>query len=217
MLNMKKFNSKGFSGLEGLLLLVVVGLIGFIGWYVYSSGNKQKVTNETTNQTAKEESKTKEELTWKRIDSGKKGFSVQLPDGWGEVLRPLDSDLLTIRGTKQPQYQEGKEVVIKDLEGFGTDGPGVFTILIHDNIAEPRGVATDFSVGDLKGKKYTYVAEKDSERGLGEEDKGDKRYDYRFQLKDGKQLAIFYNVYANTDDKDQITTVDKIVGSIKLQ
>src|ERR1700739_3420446 len=35
-----KQNQNGFSALEGLLVLVIVGLIGFTGWYVYHSGHK---------------------------------------------------------------------------------------------------------------------------------------------------------------------------------
>jgi hypothetical protein len=33
-------NQRGFSVVEGLLILVIVGTIGFIGWYVWKSKNK---------------------------------------------------------------------------------------------------------------------------------------------------------------------------------
>lgn len=34
-----KTSQKGFATLEGLLILIIVGLIGFVGWYVYQSKN----------------------------------------------------------------------------------------------------------------------------------------------------------------------------------
>gem|GEM_PF-5416893 len=37
---MKK-NQHGFGAIEGLLLLVIVSLIGFVGWYVWQSKNKR--------------------------------------------------------------------------------------------------------------------------------------------------------------------------------
>ena len=31
---MKKLNNRGFAVLEGLLILVIVGIVGGVGWYV---------------------------------------------------------------------------------------------------------------------------------------------------------------------------------------
>jgi hypothetical protein len=217
-----KNNEKGFSVVEGLLIVLVLAVIGFVAVYVLDRNNQQKSTTQPTasnQQSASEVAKDKETpevLDWERITSGPKTFSVQIPDGWGEILRPLTTDWLTIRGEKQPLFTDGKPVVVRDLEGFGTDGPSVFSIVVHDNIAEPRGTATTFRIGDLEGKKYTRIVQEDSEPALDQEFKGDKKYDYRFKLANGKQLVVWYNVYARADTNDQIATVDKIVTSIKL-
>lgn len=57
---MKKLNSKGFGVIEGLLILVIVGLIGGIGFYVYkqqvdtknnSDSNKNSKTVEPSQET----------------------------------------------------------------------------------------------------------------------------------------------------------------------
>ncbi len=53
---MKKINSKGFSAIEGLLILVIIGLIGFVGWYVLHSKN---TANKTYNQAASNTTATK--------------------------------------------------------------------------------------------------------------------------------------------------------------
>lgn len=47
---MTKSNQKGFGAVEALLILVIVGLIGFTGWFVI---NSQKETSKTIDQTNK--------------------------------------------------------------------------------------------------------------------------------------------------------------------
>jgi len=41
-------NQKGFSAVEALIILVIVGLLGFVGWHVYHSKNSVKLNNSTT-------------------------------------------------------------------------------------------------------------------------------------------------------------------------
>ncbi len=52
---MKKLNQKGFSGIEILLVVVVVGLIGTVGWLVYdrqqSNNNEESTTSADTTTT----------------------------------------------------------------------------------------------------------------------------------------------------------------------
>jgi len=45
---MKKLSSKGFSAIEALLILVIIGMIGGLGFYVY---NFQKKTNQSVDNT----------------------------------------------------------------------------------------------------------------------------------------------------------------------
>lgn len=43
---MKKLNSKGFGIIEGLLILVIIGLIGGVGYYVYKKNDKPNTPDE---------------------------------------------------------------------------------------------------------------------------------------------------------------------------
>jgi hypothetical protein len=218
-------NQKGFSAVEGILIFIIVAIIAGVGWYVWDSNKKTndilnsadntKIASPTKNEPKTNESKD-ESVSWPRIESGKKTFSAQIPNGWGSLYRALDSEALFIGGVKQPVYVKDAEVKVTDLEASGSDSPRVFEIFIYDNVSEPRGIATDFNIGSLAGKKYFYEAQKDGEPGLGQEHKGDKYYEYRFDLKDNKKLVIWYNVYAASDNNDQSAIVDKIVKSIKL-
>lgn len=47
---MKRLNEKGFSAIEAILLLVIISLVGFVGYFVY---NSQQKTNSTLDDTAK--------------------------------------------------------------------------------------------------------------------------------------------------------------------
>lgn len=83
---MKKLsrNSAGFGAIELLLIVVVVGLLGFVGWYVYSQKNKnnnQQTATQTTSQqqeeTPKEETKKPAPYSFKEL-----GISMDISTGW---------------------------------------------------------------------------------------------------------------------------------------
>lgn len=218
-------NQKGFSTLETILALVLVLVIAGVGLYIFNtqktadqsrfSGNKQAPVpgaHDGDKSTIKDEAE-----SWERVTSAQNAFTVRIPDGWGEVLRPADTDWLLIRGQKQPVYIEGNPVKVTDLPGYGTDGPHVLTVMIHDNFAESEGVSSDFVAGTLKGKKYVLEYTQDTEPGIGQRYKGDKQYQYRFPLDGKKQLVVTYQVYADIDNKDQSSIVDQVVKSIRLQ
>src|SRR5579871_5801589 len=93
---MKILKQNGFSAIEGLLILVIVGLIGFTGWYVWHSKNNsdkalseaQAVSNSTLPKTAASSSSsvTKQEFVtikeWgvRAPYSGKLTLSYKLSD-----------------------------------------------------------------------------------------------------------------------------------------
>jgi len=47
----KRYNNSGFSAVEALLILVVVGILGFTGWFVYHSKQAADKTLTNTNST----------------------------------------------------------------------------------------------------------------------------------------------------------------------
>ena len=56
---MKKFNQKGFSTVETVLLLVIVALLAGITWYVFKSQNDTTATLENAEQSQAQPTKTK--------------------------------------------------------------------------------------------------------------------------------------------------------------
>jgi prepilin-type N-terminal cleavage/methylation domain-containing protein len=85
-----KANQKGFSVVEVVIVLVVVGLIGGVGFMVYKNHNKKAVTNSaaTTTSTKPTTTETKPATKadpyagWKSFTSNAGGFSLKYPADW---------------------------------------------------------------------------------------------------------------------------------------
>lgn len=82
-----KSNQKGFSAAEALIILVIVGVIGGAGWYVWQSKNKSdsaSTTNNTTQSTTPLTYKrtTTVPSTWKTYTNEKYKISLAYPTNW---------------------------------------------------------------------------------------------------------------------------------------
>lgn len=86
-----KLNSKGFGVVEGLLIVIIVGLICGAGYYVYKAN---KNTNESLHNTgnseairseAQEETDMDPTVGWKTYTSSNPKFSFKYPSEWNVV------------------------------------------------------------------------------------------------------------------------------------
>jgi hypothetical protein len=77
-----KRNQKGVLGIEGVLLLIIVGLLVFIGWYVWHT---KQTTNATLNGAASQQISVKAQdqtKNWVKYSSAVGKFSVKFPNSW---------------------------------------------------------------------------------------------------------------------------------------
>ena len=90
---MRKNNQKGFSAIETVLVLVIVGLVAFIAWYVFKSSsdtdttlstaaNTQTEVPKTTANTAVVVTKTDTQGTKYLADTNNKTLHLQLGYRW---------------------------------------------------------------------------------------------------------------------------------------
>jgi len=157
------------------------------------------------------------------VTSGKSGFTMNVPNGWGPLIRDTSGDWFIIDGMQQPTLGAGAVTKVRDISGYGSDSASVFYVsLSKDGFGDvPRGYTEEFTIGKsedaLPGKKYSYIYPKDDVAGIGYlRSQNDREYSYTFTTKDGRKLVVVYNVYGS-DPRNLVTTVDEIVHSIVIK
>ncbi len=156
------------------------------------------------------------------LTSGKGGFTMRVPAGWGLLTKDKSSDTFFITGMGQPYLGKGAITRVQDVEGYGSDNAMLFmATLSKDGWDKPRGAAEDFTIGakeePITGKKYSYIYPKDEIVGIGwMRYQNEREYQYVFDAGDGRKLTVVYNVYGS-DPHNHAATVDEIVRSIVVK
>lgn len=87
----------GFSAIEALLIVVIIGILGFVGWFVYHSqkaANKdyssqssatQTSTTSKPNSSSTASAKTKAMATWSTFSDATIGLTFKYPSEWGQA------------------------------------------------------------------------------------------------------------------------------------
>lgn len=78
----RKQNQGGFSVVEGLLLVIAVTLIGFVGYYVWHSQNQSKKTLSQSAETSQNAAATSPVAGLSTYKSNIGGFSLKYPSSW---------------------------------------------------------------------------------------------------------------------------------------
>lgn len=131
-----KANQKGFSVVEILIVIVVVGLLGAVGWLVYDrqknkTDNKEVTSTQETQQTTSNNSETAtQESDYKTLD----GVKYTVPTDWKTAKGPFqDSEVAAGSGQYllSPDYKEagggplfieaGAYIHFQKLEWVGID------------------------------------------------------------------------------------------------
>ncbi len=222
----KNLNKQGFTVVEVLMILLVVVIVGAIGWYVWrqrnlasqnaASDSARSSEQQSTTSSKKEKTKTTTTTTsdasadWNSYKSKTGGFTIKVPDGWkltainGWLYGHQDSDVVDKSGT------DGK---VTETE-FGWDGPSALTVMADSKYAsqlvdgDKQGTITSNS-GVVFTKYYQLVSETVQ---MGPT-KGDKIYTY--YANQGGKKAVIQRTFHKGDTVD-LTSTELLVKSFKF-
>lgn len=231
-------NQKGFGAIEALIIVIILGLVGFGGWYIYSRNTKAepKPINKTSNNTSQIEEKKEpvdtEAQSWIRVESAQKGFSIRIPDGW-TVTNYGQSD--NIRSSSIT-YKDGSKASIASIDTpYGGDSLVRFQVIQFKNSDTFRLLDGDeqespFNVGDLKGTRYYKVYPLEELTGVGPIP-GEETYTYEFKTSDKTTYVIYRvlnknqysewflqtNYNQNSSDPNQHELIERMVRTIAVR
>jgi hypothetical protein len=221
---MKKLNSKGFSALEVILIIVVIALASGIGYYAYNStrstntepSSSDQQNDENVEQNSIDKLNSLYETKFGSILNSRKGrFSIAVPRGW-TMTNDLEEDYALTLGLENMTYDLNKPAVVKDDLGFRGGGPMTAAFLINDYSADinvgllPENSESFTTGAGLIGKKQVIV-----EDGAGEisGQPGTKYYTYQFQKADRILVASYVQA---VNEPDQLQVVEDMLRTLKL-
>jgi len=212
----------GFGTIELVVVLVAVALIIVTGLVIYNHHKKPSpavtaTTSTTTKQTSKPATTKTVDPTakWTQVESIGGAYSIKIPDGWGLTNYPgntLNGDNLTYAASTPATITTADSAYASDQKKFNV----AFT---DKQYAAPQWqspnqfgteASTDYSIGSVKGTKYS-IEYTQTVTGVT---KGDKVYQYVFNLSSGKQLSVVY--MQNAGDADNLKTVEQAIQTIVI-
>ena len=197
--------------LQALAVLLAVLVVGWLAWRVLAGPGEPVVDPVGNNGTGEPAADAEHEP----VRSAEGGFSMVVPDGWQGILRMQGADWFILSGEAQPQTIPGAPANVEDADMVNS-GPYVFQAQLGTGFGEPKGEAIDFIAGSgdkhLSGKRYLWDAALSPS---DPPDMGTKIYTYVFALGGDRQLRVSYVVH-ESDPRDMVVEVDKVVRSIKV-
>lgn len=154
-------DEKGFSAVELVLVLVIVALIGVIGWFVYKNHNKT-TNNSSVSSTSNSSASTQPKTTsapdpytgWQTYSSSSLGVSFKYPANWtAQVGEPQCTGAVLVSVT--PSSTD----ISSAASAIGNTSLKKYTILVNQYGTQSSKCAADGN--DLKGTKYHYLQSSD--------------------------------------------------------
>lgn len=223
---MKKLNQKGFGIVEIMLVVVLVGLVGGIGYYVYSQAQKNDETSApSSDSSVKIEKKSEpapvakdETADWLLYESPGGEFKIKLADGWS-LERYLKSPAVYKRDNKL-EIKPGTKAVVTEVQGGGDfiTGLGIdyrtSKEIQEGPLNNPRGVK-QASLKTNDGLEITvYHFTQTNKNPMLDVPYGGEEYSYHVSNAKGG-LEIFYSY--KKGEVDYHKEVEKILSSIEIQ
>lgn len=200
-----KTNQKGFSALEIVIVLAVVGVIAAVGWFIYSrqqdkkTNSTQTATTQTAAQTTTEKTEepaSEQKYKAKSYTSSKGAFSMDILNGW-TVEEDTTYDYFFQYSVDKLTYAEAKEPTVKKTANSGVGGyvPGIKVSVNNNHEEITKGEKFTLDDGTVGYCKKTVTTSKDDPTGTMADDKGDFISKDCFFKKADQKLKASYSYY----------------------
>lgn len=215
-------SNDGFSVVEVLLVLFIIGLIGGASYLVINSQKKNTSLTNTSSESQKDnqDNSIKEEVkaditdNWLKYTSQNSKYSLSIPDGWS--LTSQEEQLYAF--SSGISYKEGVKATIRTAEG-GADGMKFWLVYdykspgfdLSNSINKSEKIETYTNKNGVNITKYRYINNQDpTDENPMIGPKGTVDYLYTLSASD-KKAVIYYHVFpGDTDEtlyiKDSIST-----------
>ena len=208
-------SQKGIAATVVVLIVLLVGVVGFSGWIVYSNSSKDGEVatvqpgefpaaidaDEIKAAEGEGAEHTYRAEEWLLFETG--DYSIRLPDGW-RFLHQTDGDVLYSECSELQclTLTEGVDAVVSKIEG-GRDGISGMLVVYDKNLSEPRKFDESTKngtivAGDLIFSVYKTTVSTESE--LGTPPVGTKEYIYYAKVSDIEGLYISFSQYPGVED-----------------
>lgn len=226
---MKKLNSKGFSAIEGVLIVITAGIIGGVSWFVWHSKNSISNTydNAAKNQAVtpvktKPECKTTNSNIACLTYGQARQITFTVPDGWNVLdvfWKGATQNLIVLRNNDV--YTPGQKATIRNSEG-GWDGWSTFDAEVNDASKDKNGTPTcdfigsynskeSFNTSNFRGTKYVQIVTKDEMGYVDSQQKGSYYY-YSFPYTSkNKNLCLDFTYAQFANQPDQLAAVEAAI------
>ncbi len=156
----KNKKQSGFSAVEGLLILILVGLVSFIGYYVWNA-NKESSDISTPQTTTSNKSATVTKTT--KFTDKDNVYSLQLPENWqAKYLEPVAN---TSNASASEPFSGSFLTIIpgdfKAIEGENTWVASIVVVDLSDKATDLDGNPTR-SLAELKKSVLNASADKNA-------------------------------------------------------
>jgi hypothetical protein len=215
----------GFSAVEVLLLLVIVGIIGGVGYFVMNSQKKTNTTLEDTSKSQgevqkaeKKETKVDPTTKWLKYISQNGKYSASIPDGW-ELLTMKGEDNIHAWNMTNITYSEGKSAKVDVLDGGGRDGSSIAFHLIYntdthfEKNTDLKKVKTYTNANQVSVTKSTRTQTSAPDENGMDIPKGTTEYVYLLTT-GGKKITIVHDVLSG--ETDQTQRIEQLIDTLKF-
>jgi hypothetical protein len=221
----KTQKQNGFAVVEGLLILLLAGIIGGTGYYVWHSKQQTDKTlfeagnekNQVTKNTKPSAPSTADETAdWLIYKSPRNLYTIKVPDGWHLVRETDDSITLVGFSLDDIAFKSGTKATVETEPG-GRDGPIPFMMGVIGqegyDISTPRGDKQTGFKTNQGADVDKYVFTQTSKPEGPDLPVGGKSYGYVISKTSTTILIIHDEV---PGDPNNVGTLEKMIKTLEL-